>query len=339
MNEEFQITTAKRQASPASVFIQGVSGSGKTYSALLLARGLAGPGEKIGIIDTEGGRSLIYADDPEIGGFEYMPFEAPFSPERFIRASSAAVKAGWKVVVIDSLSLEHDGEGGLLDMADAEAEKLEEEARKRNRENRAISQQKWTAPKQAHKRMLNHLCGLPAHVIGCFRETLTTDFDAKDDRGNKKPTTVLTVVAEKNTLFSFELHCAIDKDHKAHWSRVPKPYVPAIKQGTPITVEMGRVLAGRCGTGSTAAPTTKADPVPEQAVTPPRELFLSDIATFLDSEGIDVADFNAAIESAYKGKFLDYEKLPDDHLAKLATDSALRKMAALAERIKEGGAA
>ena len=69
-----------------------------------------------------------------------------------------------------------------------------------------------------------------------------------------------------------------------------------------------------------------------------RESYLRDIETFLDSEGIDPGDFNAAIEQSYKGAFRDYAKLPDGHLAKLATDGALRKMAALSDRIKEGDA-
>lgn len=319
---EFTITTATRQASPVSVFIQGVSGSGKTYSSLLLARGLAGPGEKIGIIDTEGGRSLIYADDPDIGGFEHMPFTAPFSPDRFTKAADAAVKAGWKAIVIDSLSLEHDGEGGLLEMADAEEQKL----LAKNPNNRATSQQKWTQPKLAHKRLLNHLCGLPVHVIGCFRETLTTDFDAKDDRGQKKPQTVLTVVAEKNTLFSFELHAKIEADHRANWSRIPKPYLSCISQGAPITVATGSHLAGACGIGEKpTAPKTDPDES--------REIHLQDIATFIDSEGIDVADFNAAIEASYKGKYRDYEKLPTGHLAKLAKADALQGMADKARQL------
>jgi hypothetical protein len=337
MSDEFHIETATRKASPVSVFVQGVSGSGKTYSSLLLARGLAGPGEKIGIIDTEGGRSLIYADDPKIGGFEHMRMEAPFGPDRFIRAADAAVKAGWKAIVIDSMSLEHDGEGGLLEMADIEAERLEEEAQKRNRENRAISQQKWTQPKLAHKRLLNHLCGLPVHVLGCFRETLTTDFDAKDERGQKKPATILTVVAEKNTLFSFELHCAIEKDHTARWSRIPEPYLPAIKNAVPITVEMGAALAGRSSSPAAAkAPVTTAPPVNDEA----RESNLQDISDYLDSEGISTADFNAAIEATYRGKktaYTDYKKLPTDHLEVLAKGDRLKAMADKAREIANGG--
>lgn len=335
MSDEFNITTAVRKASPVSVFIQGVSGSGKTYSALLLARGLAGPGEKIGIIDTEGGRSLIYADDPKIGGFEHMRFEAPFSPDRFIRAADAAVKAGWKAIIIDSMSLEHDGEGGLLEMADIEAERLEEEAQKRGRENRAISQQKWTQPKLAHKRLLNHLCGLPVHVLGCFRETLTTDFDAKDERGNKKPATILTVVAEKNTLFSFELHCAIEKDHKAYWSRIPEPYLPAIKTGVPITVEMGAALAGR----SSAPAAGKPSPAPTQDTA--REDAIRDIETTLASEEVDPYYFNTVIAGKYvgKGDYQTLDALPTPHLIAMAKPAKLNPLIAEAMELQRKGGA
>jgi hypothetical protein len=322
MSDEFHIETATRKASPVSVFVQGVSGSGKTYSSLLLARGLAGPGEKIGIIDTEGGRSLIYADDPDIGGFEHMPLRAPFSPDRLTRAVDAAVAAGWKAIIIDSASLEHDGEGGLLEMADEEEQRL----LAKNSNNKATSQQKWTKPKLAHKRFLNHICGLPAHVIGCFRETLTTDFDAKDERGQKKPVTVLTVVTEKNTLFSFELHCKIDEHHRAHWSRIPKPYLSCIKQDAPIAVQTGSLLSSACGVGEKKAPTQAPAPVNDDA----REGHLQDIGDYLDSEGISADDFNLAITATYRGKkteYSDYRKLPTDHLEVLSKADRLGAMA------------
>ena len=339
MSDEFQINTAVRKAAPVTIFVQGVSGSGKTYSSLLMARGLAGPGEKIGIIDTEGGRSLIYADDPKIGGFEHMRFEAPFSPDRFIRAADAAVKAGWKAIIIDSMSLEHDGEGGLLEMADLEAERLEEEAQKRGRENRAISQQKWTQPKLAHKRMLNHFCGLSAHIIGCFRETLTTDFDAKDERGNKKPATILSVVAEKNTLFSFDIHVIIDKDHRATWTRVPKPYLPAIKQGSLITVETGRLLAGQTGLQSGSAPTSKTDAV-DAAIDTARENAIRDIETTLASEEVDPYYFNTVIAGKYAGKgdYQTIEALPTAHLIALAKPAKLNPLIAEAMELQRKGA-
>jgi len=315
MTETFKFDKAQRTASPVSVFIQGVSGSGKTYSALLLARGLAGDAP-IGIIDTEGGRAKIYADDPGIGGFHHLPFRAPFSPDRFIAALDAAVAAGLRAVIIDSMSLEHDGEGGLLDMADAE----EEAILAKNPNNRASAQQKWTKPKLAHKRLLNHIAGLPIHVIACFRETLTTDFNATDERGNKKPATVLTVVAEKNTLFSFEIHAKIDADHRATWTRVPEPYRPAIRQGEPVTVDTGHRLAQLSGAG--VAPVA-AQPVQQS---PGREQHLRDIAAWIAEHHLYEADFDAKLEAAYGGKFKSFRDLPDSHLAKLNSPAKLAKI-------------
>lgn len=84
----------------------------------------------------------------------------------------------------------------------------------------------------------------------------------------------------------------------------------------------------------TTAPEDLAPTEPEED---PREGHIRDIEDFLDSEGIDPADFNAAIESTYKGEFRDYAKLPDGHLAKLATGEKLQKMADLAAELKKGG--
>lgn len=321
MPEQFIIETATRQQAPVSVFIEGESGAGKTYSALLLARGLVGPGEKIGVIDTEGGRSLIYADDPDIGGFEHMDFRNPYSPERFIAAMQAGVAAGWKALLIDSASLEHDGEGGLLDMAEEEDARLTA----RNPQNKGISQQKWTKPKLAHKRFLNSATGLPCHVIMCFRQTLTTDFESKP------PKTILTTVAEKNTKFALELHVHISADHKAHWSRIPKPYLPCINQDAPISVETGRLLANSANVGVPR----KAPPVETVIDDSDREMAIADISDYLSSEGISIEAFNATVESAYKGKYKDYRDLRTDHLLALSQNDKLTKMGEMAKEVME----
>ena len=50
---------AERKRSYVKIALCGVSGSGKTYSALLMAQGL---GEKIAMIDTENGSGELYSD-------------------------------------------------------------------------------------------------------------------------------------------------------------------------------------------------------------------------------------------------------------------------------------
>lgn len=296
----FEIKPAVRKQSPVSVYMEGESGSGKTYSALLLARGLCGPGSKIGIIDTEGGRSLIYADDPLIGGFEHLHFDSPYSPDRFIEAIGLAVDSGWGAIIIDSASLEHDGEGGLIEMAEAEA------AKGRN------AMQKWIKPKHDHKKFLNYAVGLPVHIIMCFRQTLTTDFSANP------PTAIRTAVAEKNTKFSMEMHCTIDAEHRAHWSRVPKPYLHCIQQDQPISVNTGVELAQASG----GTPQANDDgPTPIQI-----------IEEFMGEHGFVDDDMNRELSVLFKKEITDWRKLTSKQIEQI---SASEKLEVIRKAINE----
>lgn len=106
---------AKRGLSKLRLALSGVSGSGKTYSALLLAKGLGG---RIAVVDTERGSASLYADMPGIPDFDVLDLEAPFSPERYVEAIRAAESAGYDVLIIDSMSHEWTGKGGCLELAD-----------------------------------------------------------------------------------------------------------------------------------------------------------------------------------------------------------------------------
>ena len=78
----FSIATAQRKNAKLKLNLTGPSGSGKTYSALLLASGMV-PFERVGVLDTEHRRAEYYSD---LGPFKHIPFEAPYSPERYIEA-------------------------------------------------------------------------------------------------------------------------------------------------------------------------------------------------------------------------------------------------------------
>jgi nucleoside-triphosphatase THEP1 len=89
--------------------ISGASGSGKTYSALLLASSL---GSKVCVIDTEQGSASLYADKFE---FDVLELTAPYSSERYVEALKRVEMAGYDVIVIDSLSHNWNQSGGCLD--------------------------------------------------------------------------------------------------------------------------------------------------------------------------------------------------------------------------------
>lgn len=116
-----QIRKAERKKAKLRLGISGLSGGGKTWSALEIAHGIGG---KIGMIDTESGRGELYAGsksehESDIA-FQYdvIRLDAPFSPERYIEAMQTFEKAGYDILIIDSLSHAWSGEGGVLSIVD-----------------------------------------------------------------------------------------------------------------------------------------------------------------------------------------------------------------------------
>lgn len=110
----FTFRPAKREQIPLLIGLAGGTGSGKTYSAMQLARGLA-KDARFAVIDTENGRAKHYADRFQ---FDHAEIGAPFRPEKYADAIRAADEAGYPVVVVDSASHEWYGDGGCLDWHD-----------------------------------------------------------------------------------------------------------------------------------------------------------------------------------------------------------------------------
>jgi hypothetical protein len=108
-----EIRQAERKQAKIKMGLQGPSGSGKTYSALLLAYGLTQDWTKIVVIDSEQHSSDLYA---HLGNYNVLHLEQPFSPERYFEAIELCEDAKMEVIIIDSISHEWDGSGGILDI-------------------------------------------------------------------------------------------------------------------------------------------------------------------------------------------------------------------------------
>lgn len=96
-----ELRKTERKQAKIKMAIQGVAGSGKTYSSLLLAYGLSSTWEKIAVIDTENGSADLYA---HLGAYNVLTLQAPFTPEKYIQAIEVCEKAGMEVIIIDSIS-------------------------------------------------------------------------------------------------------------------------------------------------------------------------------------------------------------------------------------------
>ena len=167
----FAFRPAKREAVGLLMGLSGGTGSGKTFSALRLATVSAGS-KPFAVIDTEGSRALHYADQFK---FHHGDLKPPFSPAAYIEAIKAADAAGYPVIVIDSMSHEWAGAGGVLEMYDAEYKKMG------SRETCKMAA--WIEPKLAHKAMVNRLLQVRAHLILCFRAEPKIEM-VRDDKGN-----------------------------------------------------------------------------------------------------------------------------------------------------------
>jgi ABC-type dipeptide/oligopeptide/nickel transport system ATPase subunit len=160
----FDDKPAVRERVPLILGAMGPSGGGKTYSALRLATGIQRvSGGDIFVIDTEARRALHYADKFK---FRHVVFGAPFGSLDYLAAIEHCVKKGAGVVVVDSMSHEHEGQGGLLEAHEAEVQRLSKgDSAKAER----IKMLAWNKPKQARRRLINSILQMPCNFIFCFR--------------------------------------------------------------------------------------------------------------------------------------------------------------------------
>lgn len=194
---------AVREKLPLLIGIMGGTGSGKTFTAFRLAKGIAGA-EKFAVIDTESRRALHYADQ---FSFDHAELGPPFRPQAYADAIKAA--SAYPVVILDSFSHEWAGDGGILDWQEEELDRMAgDDWKKRD----ACKMASWIKPKMAHKHMIQKLLQAKCHVILCFRAEEKVEME-KDSFGKWKvvPKQTLTSrdgwipICEKNTPFELTL--------------------------------------------------------------------------------------------------------------------------------------
>ena len=150
------IAPAERAGAHLLIQLYGPPRSGKTYTALRIARGMAGEKGRIGMLDTESGRARLYSDKIE-GGFVVGELTPPYTPRRYLEAIEEFLRYGVDILVVDSFSHCWEGPGGVLEMAD----QAEEQGRR--------GLQKWLSPKRDYKKLVSFLLSTRLHMILCSR--------------------------------------------------------------------------------------------------------------------------------------------------------------------------
>lgn len=232
-------TKVERKKAKLRMALTGVSGAGKTLSALYIAYGITGDWGKIALIDTEHERARFYANRSDLGTgeFLYQSFTPPYSPERYkeLVREGAEVVGSDGVVIIDSFSHAWNNEGGVLD--------IKEQISQQRGKN---SYTAWNEAGKEQNSLVNTILAVDCHTIVTMRSKMDYVMQ-ENDRGKLEPVKVgLAPVQRDDTEYEFDIVLDIARNHIATAS---KDTTFLDKFGKVITPELGKQLADWLNTG------------------------------------------------------------------------------------------
>lgn len=240
----------------------GPSGSGKTFTAMRLAAGIVGKGNRFAVIDTEANRALHYADQFD---FDHGSLRPPFRPAAYIEAIRTADAAGYKAIVIDSMTHEWSGEGGVIDWQEEELDRMAGTTDYGKRERCKMSA--WIKPKMGHKEMVQKFLQVRAHLIFCLRAEEKTKL-VKNDKGKDVPVSAgFQPVCAKDFMFEMTASFLFEPDRAGYPIpiKLQEQHRKLFPLDRPVSEQTGEGLASWANGGMIVNP---AKPQPEPASTP-----------------------------------------------------------------------
>lgn len=239
-----------------SIGLSGGSGTGKTYTALLMARGIAEvvtgkPGAQIGYVDTENRRALHYkAAFPEMMHFDMKAVDddgkvVGFGPERWIEVIDAAEAAGLPVVILDSFSHAWEGVGGVLDL---HATTLDRLTRGDDSKKDARSQLAWAEVKPRYRRLIDRIVRAKTNIIICTRAKPVMQQRGENARPTKtrRKDVPWDPAADGDLMFEMTTMVILDPSapgHPVYQIKVADQFKALLDPRRPMGIETGRKMA------------------------------------------------------------------------------------------------
>lgn len=194
---KFDIKKAVRHKLKARVALLGPAGSGKTYTALQIAQGLA-PGGRYLVIDTECESASLYSDACD---FDVLALDT-HSPETYVAALQAAARERYDVVIVDSLTHAWTGKDGALEQVDNKARSV-----------KGNSYVAWRDVTPMHNALVDAMLRYPGHLIATMRVKMAYEL-VDDGRGKKMPQKIgLQPIQRDGLEYEFTVICDLDTDH------------------------------------------------------------------------------------------------------------------------------
>jgi hypothetical protein len=303
----------------------GPSGSGKTYTALEMAKVLA-PSGRVALVDTEHGSASKYAD---LFKFDVLELDN-FAPKNYIEAIAEAEKAGYELLILDSLSHAWAGKGGILEFVDTETSK--------SKSGNAFTTG-WRKATPEHNKLVEAILASRLHVIATMRSKVKYILE-DDGRGHQAPKKVgMEPVQREGMEYEFDVVADMNMDNLLIIGKTRCPALAGKSYDKPTT-EPALTLKNWLENGAPApAQEKKPEPTKPAAGTQPstqtakaltpdernavyekiavgfRDLLpISDNPTLTDDRLIRAR--LAFVEDTYKVK--DLAGIPDERLQRLA---------------------
>lgn len=220
---------AERKQAKIKLGLQSPAGGGKTYSALLLAYGLINDWSKVAVIDTENHSADLYA---HLGNYQVLALEQPFTPERYIEAIEICEMAGMATIIIDSISHEWEGVGGILDIHGAMM---------------GNSFTNWSKVTPRHNAFIQKILQSNCHIIATMRSK--QDYVLSEKNGKMVPEKVgLKGAVRENTDYELTIVLELDLKHQATATK-DRTGLFMDKPSFIITSETGMTIANWCKAG------------------------------------------------------------------------------------------
>lgn len=229
-----KLQVAERRQAKIKMALQGPSGSGKTMGALFIAFGLCQDWGKIAVIDTENFSASLYA---HLGKFRVLNITAPFTPEKYMEAIRFCSEAGIEVIVIDSISHEWEGSGGILDIHS-------------NMTGNSFTN--WGKITPRHNAFIQAILQSPVHIIGTIRSK--QDYVLSERNGKQVPEKVgLKGVTKEGMDYEFTIVLDVDIKHNAIASK-DRTGLFMDKPEFRILAETGQQILSWCQQGVSLSP-------------------------------------------------------------------------------------
>jgi hypothetical protein len=297
MNNDFTPRKAEKKKVKLKMAVQGPSGSGKTLGALSLARHLW-PESKICVVDTENESASLYADK---FGFDTIPLGPPFTTARYVQCIDAVVKGGYDVLIIDTITAQWDGPGGILE-------------RKNQMDLRGGNgYANWVSFTPEHEAFKQAILQAPLHVIATMRSKQDYILQA-NDKGKQMPIKVGMAPIQRDQIdYEFTVVFDVQMDHKA----VASKDRTGLFKDTVVDLTDTRVaesIAAWLNSGIDVAPpaqnrdAVKSDPIKETKADPQQEPFAFVTGTTLTCTPISIDDKTSAngpyVKVIFKGNVM-----------------------------------